>query len=219
MCIAIHSPGLPGYINVTQTILVILTMAGLFPDRPHIWNLMSLLMEITRKKKDLDKENRGKVAEGGSGERWRGPSLPHLQGLAIHGWPTGQMGGHQYEDSEQVLMCSGQCMWFMGTETTSAIVTLLSPVPSSAQFGTCRHGTCVCLGTRVSMARVKITQPSTAWAVFEKYIPQQCHLGKIWVPREFFNLHQQSNLLPQKAQWNLEGGNQWLQVKPSNSLR
>ena len=27
-----HEPWLPGYINVTQTVLVILTMAGLFPD-------------------------------------------------------------------------------------------------------------------------------------------------------------------------------------------
>ena len=30
MCIPVHSPWLPGYIDVTQTILVILTMAGLF---------------------------------------------------------------------------------------------------------------------------------------------------------------------------------------------
>ena len=52
-----HSPWLLGYIDVAQTILVILTMVGLFPDRPHIWNLMSLLMEITRKKKDLDKKS------------------------------------------------------------------------------------------------------------------------------------------------------------------
>ena len=34
--IPVHSPWLPGYINVVQTILVILTMAGLFLDRPHI---------------------------------------------------------------------------------------------------------------------------------------------------------------------------------------
>ena len=31
-----HSPWLPGYTDVALTILVILTMAGLFPDRPHI---------------------------------------------------------------------------------------------------------------------------------------------------------------------------------------
>ena len=30
MCIPVHSPWLPGYINVVQTILVILTMAGLY---------------------------------------------------------------------------------------------------------------------------------------------------------------------------------------------
>ena len=32
--IPVHSPWLPGYIDVMQTILVILIMAGLFPDRP-----------------------------------------------------------------------------------------------------------------------------------------------------------------------------------------
>ena len=30
MCIPVHSPWLPGYIDITQTILVILTMAGIF---------------------------------------------------------------------------------------------------------------------------------------------------------------------------------------------
>ena len=34
MYIPVHSPWLPGYISVVQTILIILTMAGLFPDRP-----------------------------------------------------------------------------------------------------------------------------------------------------------------------------------------
>ena len=33
--ILIHSPRLPGYISVVQTILVILTMVGLFPDIPN----------------------------------------------------------------------------------------------------------------------------------------------------------------------------------------
>ena len=33
MCIPVHSPWLPGYIDVAQTILVILTMDGLFLDR------------------------------------------------------------------------------------------------------------------------------------------------------------------------------------------
>ena len=36
MRIPVHSPWLPGHIDVTQTILVILTTAGLFPDRPHM---------------------------------------------------------------------------------------------------------------------------------------------------------------------------------------
>ena len=36
MHIPVHSPWLPGYINVAQTILVISTMAGLLPDRPCI---------------------------------------------------------------------------------------------------------------------------------------------------------------------------------------
>ena len=36
MRILVHSPWLPGGIYVVQTILIILTMARLFPDRPHI---------------------------------------------------------------------------------------------------------------------------------------------------------------------------------------
>ena len=35
MCIPVYNPWLPGYINVAQIILIILTMAGLFLDRPH----------------------------------------------------------------------------------------------------------------------------------------------------------------------------------------
>ena len=37
MHIPVCSPWLPGYMDVAQTILVILTMAGLFPDRPRIY--------------------------------------------------------------------------------------------------------------------------------------------------------------------------------------
>ena len=36
MHILVHSPWLPGYINVLQTILIILTMAALFPDILHL---------------------------------------------------------------------------------------------------------------------------------------------------------------------------------------
>ena len=36
MHIPVHSPWLPGNINVTQTVLIILTMTELFLDRPHI---------------------------------------------------------------------------------------------------------------------------------------------------------------------------------------
>ena len=35
-CIPIHSLWLPGYTNVVQTALVILTVTGIFPDRPHM---------------------------------------------------------------------------------------------------------------------------------------------------------------------------------------
>ena len=35
MLIPVHSPQLPGYIDVRQTVLIILTMAGLFLGRPH----------------------------------------------------------------------------------------------------------------------------------------------------------------------------------------
>ena len=39
--VPVHSPWLPGDTDVGQTILVILTMAGLFPDRPHTQNSFS----------------------------------------------------------------------------------------------------------------------------------------------------------------------------------
>ena len=42
MCIPVHSPRLPGYMGVRRTILVTLTMAGIFPDRPHKYNTQML---------------------------------------------------------------------------------------------------------------------------------------------------------------------------------
>ena len=36
MYIPVHSPWLPGYIDIMQTILIILTVVGPFPERPHI---------------------------------------------------------------------------------------------------------------------------------------------------------------------------------------
>ena len=36
MHIPVHSPWLPGYMDVRQIVLIILTMAGLFLDRPRI---------------------------------------------------------------------------------------------------------------------------------------------------------------------------------------
>ena len=41
--VPVHSPWLPGYIDVTQTVLFILTMVGLFPYRPRIpWYIWGL---------------------------------------------------------------------------------------------------------------------------------------------------------------------------------
>ena len=37
MRIPVHSPWLSGYIDVAQTVLIILTVAGLFRDRPGIY--------------------------------------------------------------------------------------------------------------------------------------------------------------------------------------
>ena len=42
MCIPVHSPWLPGYIGFMQIILIILTMAGLFLDRPHILKICNI---------------------------------------------------------------------------------------------------------------------------------------------------------------------------------
>ena len=49
MCIPVHSPWLPGYFDVTQTVLIILTMAGLFPDRPHMRLFSPVLWNILRR--------------------------------------------------------------------------------------------------------------------------------------------------------------------------
>ena len=46
MCIPVHSPWLPGYMDVTQTILIILIMAGLFPDRPRIFDFSQVLLFV-----------------------------------------------------------------------------------------------------------------------------------------------------------------------------
>ena len=57
MCIPVHSPWLPACIYVVQTILIMLTMAVLFPERPH----------ILRKLKQEAKETRG----WNKRQRWR----------------------------------------------------------------------------------------------------------------------------------------------------
>ena len=41
MHIPVHFHWLPGYIDVAQIVLDILTVAGIFPDRPHIFQLSS----------------------------------------------------------------------------------------------------------------------------------------------------------------------------------
>ena len=43
MHIPVHSPWLPGYIDVVQTVLIILTMAGLFLDRPHVSKIVNII--------------------------------------------------------------------------------------------------------------------------------------------------------------------------------
>ena len=46
MSIPVHFPWLPGYIDVMQTVLLMLTMTGLFPDRPCV---ISLILATTTK--------------------------------------------------------------------------------------------------------------------------------------------------------------------------
>ena len=46
MCIPVHSPWLPGYSDVMKMVLIILTMAGLFLDRPRItWKVLWCLRD------------------------------------------------------------------------------------------------------------------------------------------------------------------------------
>ena len=44
--VPVHSLWLPGYIVITQTVLVMLTMAGLFPDRSRIYICIYVYMYI-----------------------------------------------------------------------------------------------------------------------------------------------------------------------------
>ena len=53
MRIPVHSPWLPGYMDVMQTVLVILIMGGRFPDRP----------QYTSKKKDEYLKRKGVTEE------------------------------------------------------------------------------------------------------------------------------------------------------------
>ena len=45
MHLPVHSPWLPGYIDATETILVMLTLAGRFPGRPHIVEELPISIE------------------------------------------------------------------------------------------------------------------------------------------------------------------------------
>ena len=42
MCTPVHSPWLPGYMDVVQTVLITLTMAGLFLDRPRMFAVLCM---------------------------------------------------------------------------------------------------------------------------------------------------------------------------------
>ena len=48
MHVPVHSPWHPGYIDVAQTVLVILTVAGLFPDRPSYITFAPFLLIYLR---------------------------------------------------------------------------------------------------------------------------------------------------------------------------
>ena len=49
MRIPLHSPWLPGYTDVIQTVLIILRVAGLFPDRPHKYgSVLSVVSGVPR---------------------------------------------------------------------------------------------------------------------------------------------------------------------------
>ena len=68
MHIPVHSPWLSGYIDVTQTALIILAMAGLFPDRPHMSSMspVSAIIPATPRKVIYQGANRGYLWTVGS---------------------------------------------------------------------------------------------------------------------------------------------------------
>ena len=75
MRIPVHSPWLPGYIDVMQTVLVILTVAGLFPGRPHLLsNIRSLFWIFKVGSKCNLMSAYKKEAEGVLRDRHRGES-------------------------------------------------------------------------------------------------------------------------------------------------
>ena len=59
MSTPVHSPWLPGFINIMQIILIILTMVGIFPDRPCIFNCnprICLLVRESEKEREIQRE-------------------------------------------------------------------------------------------------------------------------------------------------------------------
>ena len=71
----------PGYLDVTQTILIMLTMAGLFPDRPHIWNEILWSTNMLQHKWTL----KTMLSKNSQSQK-----TPYLQGLAT--WEGNNMG-------------------------------------------------------------------------------------------------------------------------------
>ena len=58
MCIPVHSPWLPGSI-ISHKQFIILTMAGLFPDRPHHITIWKMGMTSTRNSTEFTGQNGG----------------------------------------------------------------------------------------------------------------------------------------------------------------
>ena len=86
--IPVHPPGLPGCTNVTQTTVVILTEAGLFPDRPCICMYLCVfyISIVSYTNKDFKEQCSSVYSWRMTWERCKHASLPGISSVLSLIW-------------------------------------------------------------------------------------------------------------------------------------